>query len=231
MMKKDKLLKLMNISPTQMSEITDTVAEAEKKTTGEIALAVVYQSDSYAFVELFIAFCAAFTAFFILFLCSAPIWNLLERTVWFPSPAQLTAVIGGGAAAVVLIVYFLVNIPAVDRLIIPDTLKNRRVYARALQHFVESGVYKTAEHSGVLIFVSVLERKVFVIADSGIAEKVAQNEWDGICKIMTEGLKKRSAAQAFADSVKECGRILQQHFPSKAENPNELPDGLIFLES
>jgi len=166
-----------------------------------------------------------------LFLCSAPIWNLLERTVWFPSPAQLTAVIGGGAAAVVLIVYFLVNIPAVDRLIIPDTLKNRRVYARALQHFVESGVYKTAEHSGVLIFVSVLERKVFVIADSGIAEKVAQNEWDGICKIMTEGLKKRSAAQAFADSVKECGRILQQHFPNKAENPNELPDGLIFLES
>ena len=91
-------------------------------------------------------------------------------------------------------------------------------------------VDKTAEHSGVLIFVSVLERKVFVIADSGIAEKVAQNGWDGICKIMTDGLKKRSAAQAFADSVKECGRILQHHFPNKAENPNELPDGLIFLE-
>ena len=155
----------------------------------------------------------------------------MERTVWFPSPAQLTAVIGGGAAAVVLIVYFLVNIPAVDRLIIPDTLKNRRVYARALQHFVESGVYKTAEHSGVLIFVSVLERKVFVIADSGIAETVAQNEWDGICKIMTDGLKARNAAQAFVDSVQECGRILQHHFPNKAENPNELPDGLIVLES
>ena len=41
-MKKDRLLKLMNISPIQMREIADTVAEAEKKTTGEIALAVVY---------------------------------------------------------------------------------------------------------------------------------------------------------------------------------------------
>ena len=57
----------MNISPIQMREIADTVAEVEKKTTGEIALAVVYQSDSYAFVELFIACCAAFLSFFILF--------------------------------------------------------------------------------------------------------------------------------------------------------------------
>ena len=229
-MKRNRLLKLMNISPTQMREIANTVAEAEKKTTGEIALAVVYQSDSYAFVELFIAFCAAFLSFFILFLCSAPIWNLLERTVWFPSPTQLTAVIGGGAATVVFIVYLLVNIPAIDRLIIPNTLKNRRVYARALQHFVESGVYRTTEHSGVLIFVSVLERKVFVIADSGVAAKVAQTEWDGICKIMTGGLKEHQAAHAFISAVKECGKILQEHFPNKAENPNELPDGLVILE-
>ena len=229
-MKRNRLLKLMNISPTQMREIANTVADVEKKTTGEIALAIVYQSDSYAFVELFIAFCASFLSFFILFLCSAPIWNLLERTVWFPSPAQLTAVIGGSAATVVFIVYLLINIPAIDRLIIPNTLKNRRVYARALQHFVESGVYKTTEHSGVLIFASVLERKFFVIADSGIAAKVAQNEWDGICKIMTDGLKEHQAAHAFISAVKECGRILQEYFPNKEENPNELPDGLVVLE-
>ena len=205
-MKRNRLLKLMNISPTQMREIADTVAEAEKKTTGEIALAVVYQSDSYAFVELFVAFCASFLSFFILFLCSAPIWNLLERTVWFPSPAQLTAVIGSGAAIVGFIVYLSVNIPAIDRLIIPNDLKKRRVYARALQHFVESGVYKE------------------------IAAKVAQNEWDGICKIMTDGLKEHQAAHAFISAVKECGRILQEYFPNKEENPNELPDGLVVLE-
>ena len=154
----------------------------------------------------------------------------MERTVWFPSPAQLTAVIGSGAAIVVFIVYLLVHIPAIDRLIIPNDLKKRRVYARALQHFVESGVYKTTEHSGVLIFASVLERKFFVIADSGIAAKVAQNEWDGICKIMTDGLKEHQAAHAFISAVKECGRILQEYFPNKEENPNELPDGLVILE-
>ena len=67
----------MNISPIQMREIADTVAEVEKKTTGEIALAVVYQSDSYAFVELFIACCVAFFYFFIVFLFYAPIRSVL----------------------------------------------------------------------------------------------------------------------------------------------------------
>jgi len=230
-MKKDTLLKLLKIESVQLEEIKRAVAQAEKTTSGEIALAAIYQSDSYAFVELFIAFCTAFIAFFILFLCSTPIWELLERTVWFPSPQQLTAVIGIAAALIVLVTYFLVNIPTIDRFIVPDKLKTRRVYARALQHFVESGVYKTAAHTGILIFVSVLERKVFVFADSGITEKVPQAEWDRICKIMTGGLKAHKAAQAFISAAEECGKILQRHFPNnKEDNPNELPDGLVVLE-
>lgn len=70
-MKKDTLLKLLKIEPVQLEEIKRAVAQAEKTTSGEIALAAIYQSDSYAFVELFIAFCTAFIAFFILFLCSS----------------------------------------------------------------------------------------------------------------------------------------------------------------
>jgi len=229
-MKKERLLKLLNIKPIQLEKIAHTVAEAEKTTSGEIALAAVYQSDSYAFVELFMAFCLVFVSFFVLFLFSDPIWAFLERTVWFPSPAQLTAVIGVAAASIVLLAYLLLNVPAIDRLIIPKRLKNRRVYARALQHFVESGVYKTAEHTGVLIFVSILERTVFVIADSGVSEKVPQSEWNRICTIMTDGLKARNTMRAFMSATEECGKMLQQHFPSKKSNPNELPDGLILLE-
>ena len=87
-MKRNRLLKLMNISPTQMREIADTVAAAEKKTTGEIALAVVYQSDSYAFVELFIAFCASFLSFLFCFYALPPFgtcWNALCGSRLLPS--------------------------------------------------------------------------------------------------------------------------------------------------
>lgn len=229
-MKRHKLLKRLNINTAQLEQIKTAVAEAEKTTTGEIALAAVYQSDSYAFFELFAAFCTTFVSFFILFLFSNPIWKLLERTFWYPAPSQLTAVIGLAVICIVAMVYILLNIPAIDRLIIPHKLKERRVYARALQHFVESGVYKTADRTGILIFISVLERRIFVIADSGINEKVPQSRWDGICKIMADGLKAKHTAKAFITATEECGKILQEHFPNKIKNPNELADGLVILD-
>jgi len=229
-MKHDKLLKRLNINKAQLEQIKTAVAETEKTTTGEIALAAVYQSDSYAFVELFAAFCTAFVSFFILLLFSNPIWKLLDRTFWYPAPSQLTAAIGFAVICITAAVYLLLNIPAIDRLIIPRKLKERRVYARALRHFVESGVYKTADRTGILIFISVLERKIFIIADSGINEKVLQNQWDGICKIMTNGLRTKNTAKAFITATEECGKILQKYFPTKIKNPNELADGLVILE-
>ncbi len=230
-MKREKLMKLLGIGSEQLDAIRTAVSATEKETSGEIALAAVYQSDSYAFVELTAAFCTAFAAFFILFLFSNPIWVFLEHTVWVPAPSQLTAVIGIGTAFTVLVTYFIMNIPAVDRLIIPDALKTRRVYARALQHFAESGVYRTAEHTGILIFISVLERKVFVIADAGIIEKVPQTEWERVCGIVTGGLKAGTTADALISAIKECGSMLHRHFPITGDNPNELPDGLVLLES
>ena len=230
-MKREKLLKLLGVDSTQVEAVQTAVAAAEKETSGEIALAAVYQSDSYAFVELTAAFCTAFAAFFILFLFSNPIWTFLEHTVWVPAPSQLTAVIGIGTALTVLVTYFIMNIPAVDRLIIPNAVKGRRVYARALQHFAESGVYRTAEHTGILIFISILERKVFVIADAGITEKVPQADWERVCGTITGGLKAGATADALISAIKECGRMLHQHFPVTGDNPNELPDGLVLLES
>lgn len=229
-MKQNTVLKRLNINTIQLEQIKTAVADAEKTTTGEIALAAVYQSDSYAFVELFTAFCTAFVSFFILFLLSDPIWKLLDRTFWYPAPSQFTAVIGLAILCIVIIVYIFLNIPAIDRFIIPRKLKERRVYARALQYFVESGIYKTADRTGILIFISVLERKIFVIADSGINEKVPQSRWDGICKIMADGLKTKQAAKAFITATEECGKILQEHFPNKTKNPNELANGLVILE-
>lgn len=229
-MKKDALLKKLNLNSAQLEEIKKAVATAEEKTTGEIALAVVPQSNSYAFVELTVAFCVAFVSFFVLFLFSASIWQFMEQVFWCPAPWLLIGVIGFAVIVIVLFTYLLLNIPIIDRLIIPNKLKEKRVYIRALQHFVESGVYRTAEHTGILIFVSLLEKKIFVIADAGINEKVEDGQWAKINAIIGDGLKSKNSAKAFINATEECGRILAEHFPNKKQNPNELSDGLVVLE-
>ena len=186
-MENKRILNKIHITNKDLDLIKNAVAEAEKTTNGEIALAVIPQSDSYSFVELFAAVCLAFISFFVMLYFGNGIWQLLEAKLWYPSPKTLTAVIGAGVLVVMLLFFLLINIPALDRLIISNRIKEARVYARALRHFVECGIYKTAERTGILIFVSILERKVFIIADSGIAEKVEQNTWNGICGIITSG--------------------------------------------
>ncbi|MGI0518289.1 TPM domain-containing protein [Treponema denticola] len=229
-MENKRILNKIHIKPKDLDLIKNAVAEAEKTTNGEIALAVIPQSDSYSFVELFAAVCLAFISFFVMLYFGNGIWQLLETKLWYPSPKTLTAVIGAGVLIIMLLFFLLINIPALDRLIIPKKIKEARVYARALRHFVECGIYKTAERTGILIFVSILERKVFIIADSGIAEKVEQNTWNGICGIITDGLKSKNTANSFCKAVEECGKILAEHFPKTSGNPNEYHDGLVILD-
>ena len=216
-MENKRILNKIHIKLKDLDLIKNAVAEAEKTTNGEIALAVIPQSDSYSFVELFAAVCLAFISFFVMLYFGNGIWKLLETKLWYPSPKTLTAVIGAGVFVVMLLFFLLINIPALDRLIIPKKIKEARVYARALKHFVECGIYKTAERTGI-------------IADSGIAEKVEQNTWNGICGIITDGLKTKNTAESFCKAVEECGKILAEHFPKTAGNPNEYPDGLVVLE-
>ncbi|TWI77028.1 putative membrane protein [Treponema putidum] len=109
--------------------------QRRKKTNGEIALPLIPRSDSYSFVELFAAVCLAFISFFVMLYFGNGIWKLLETKLWYPSPKTLTAVIGAGVFVVMLLFFLLINIPALDRLIIPKKIKEARVYARALKHF------------------------------------------------------------------------------------------------
>lgn len=227
---RDKILRKINVKEQDCEVIKAAVAEAEKTTNGEIAIAVIPQSDSYSFVEMFAAVCFSFLSFFILLYFGNAIWSLLEKLLWYPSPKTLAAVIGVGVWVIMLAFFLVVNIPAIDRFIIPNRIKEQRVYARALRHFVECGIYKTAERTGVLIFISILERKVFIIADSGISEKVDKNVWDSICGIITKGIKSKDTTTSICTAVEQCGKILSEYFPKTIGNPNEYPDGLAVLE-
>ena len=132
--------------------------------------------------------------------------------------------------AALVIAFYLANIPAIDRIIIPGGVKISCVNHRSMRYFAESGVYDTAEHSGILIFVSYMERQVRIIADRGISEKISQDLWNLIADELAENLKKGESTLAFTTAISKCGELLAENFPPHEENPNELADGLVILE-
>ena len=95
---------------------------------------------------------------------------------------------------------------------------------RAHQVFSELGVWDTAENSGVLIYVQLVDRRIEIVADRGIAAKVAQTEWDAICRAMERGFKQNQYEAGALAAIQAVTAILARHFPAGPVNPNELSD-------
>lgn len=230
-MKYNTLLKKLKLKDEDFKAIKDAVASAEAKTTGEIAVAVTAESGRYCFWELL---AADFFGVLVL-ICMLPfadkILALYHRLYWQNEPEWILPLFFIiSCLASVVIAFYAANIPAVDRLVIPRSVRRTCVTNRAFRYFAESGVYDTAEHSGILIFVSYMERQVRIVADSGISKHISQDLWNLIADELAENLRKGEAAKAFTTAIEKCGELLAENFPPHEENPNEIPDGLVILE-
>ena len=226
-----QLNKKLNLKQKDFDEIKKAVEQAENKTSGEIALAVTAESDSYAEWELIAAGITALALFLCVFPMSAQIYAWLDLHFWQIEPWYLCLFYAGLSPVAVVVLYFLYNIPFIDALVIPAGVKSKAVTNRALRYFAESGVYCTDNHSGILIFVSWFEKQVRIVADRHISEKVSEDLWNIIADEIAENMGKGSAKDAFISAVEKCGQLLAENFPSESEKKNQLKDGLVILEN
>ena len=95
---------------------------------------------------------------------------------------------------------------------------------RARQVFGQLGVWDTEGNSGVLIYVQLVDRRIEIVADRGIAARVKQPEWDAVCRAMERAFKAGEYEAGALAAIQAVTAILAQHFPPGAANPNELSD-------
>lgn len=100
---------------------------------------------------------------------------------------------------------------------------------RAVELFASERVWDTAENSGILIYVELADHRVEILADRGIAARVAQAEWDVICRAMEDSFRAGQWRQGALAAVARAGELLAAHFPAGESNPNELPDKPLML--
>lgn len=97
-------------------------------------------------------------------------------------------------------------------------------YDRALEVFSNLQVWDTEENSGVLIYLLLADHEVHIIADRGIAKRVAQTEWNSIAEAMQTAFHKGDFRQGSLTGIERISQLLANHFPASDENPNELSD-------
>jgi hypothetical protein len=95
---------------------------------------------------------------------------------------------------------------------------------RAREVFAQLDVWDTEENTGVLLYVQLVDRAIEIVADRGIAARVAQGEWDAICRAMEHAFRQQRYLEGALAAIDAVTRILERHFPARGANPNELPD-------
>ena len=100
---------------------------------------------------------------------------------------------------------------------------------RARQVFAQLGVWDTEENSCVLVYVQLVDRRIEIVADRGIAQRVAQAEWDAVCRAMEQAFKRGQYQSGALAAVGTVTDILARHFPAGPGNRNELPDKPVVL--
>jgi putative membrane protein len=203
--------------------IRQAVEEAENGTSGEIATMVVDQSDRYLEAEVLGGvLVAAFVALALsISLHYAAVWSHLpiDMTIWSYVPLVCILYVPGRLLFVRSV-----------RLKLPFVNKKRMaatVQERAVRAFYEKGLYRTRDENGILIFISLLEHKVWILGDRGVDRRIEPETWAALAHEVSGGIREGRACQALREVIGKCGRILAEHFPRKVDDTNELTDELI----
>lgn len=202
---------LFNEEETQ--RIESTVEKVEKRTSGEIVPMVVDESYDYPRAEILgaglFSLAAAVTLSWAFF--GESLWHFLWlfALCYFPFKCLIR------------------RVPTLRRrLIHPDEI-SAEVEEKAVVSFLEQGLHHTRDETGILILISLFERRVHVLADRGINDVVPPNSWDEIVQIITDGIHRGDTCNALCAAIESCGQLLEEHFPIKVDDTNELPNLII----
>lgn len=200
-------------SNEESGAIEAAVRDAEFRTIGEIAVMVVDSSDEYLHADTIggILFSGALSFFgaVAFFQSELVLYIVLTALLFFPCRL------------------FVRSFPVIKSEFISPRKKRDAVRIRALRAFTEKGLYRTQAQTGVLFFLSLMERTVWVLADKGIYEKIRQEQLDRFAATVSQGVREGRASQALRQAITEAGTLLAEHFPVKPGDKNELSDSLI----
>ncbi len=197
-------------SEEEKKQIEAAVKEAESRTSGEIVPMVVDQSYDYPRAEIIGG--GLFSLGAGIFLS----WAFGGESIWIFLPIFLA-----GYFPFKLLIR---NIPALKRNLISSEEIAEEVEEKALVSFVEQGLHHTRDETGILILISLFEKRVHVLADRGINKVVPLHTWEEVVKTVTDGIHDARTCEALVAAIRRCGDLLEESFPVKKDDTDELPN-------
>lgn len=192
--------------------VASAIRSVEARTRAELVAVVAHEAESYHHVPMLWAALVALALPPVAQLAGAP-WTATEFSLLQLAVFVALASLGWWSP--------------VRMALVPPKVKKARATRLAREQFFLQRLHETEGRTGVLIFVSIAERHVEIIADIGISKLVGNEVWQRAVDHFVVNVKAGRIAEGFIGAIEQCGGVLIGHFPADGRNPDELPDRLI----
>ena len=177
----------MHLTPEDHAAVSAAIAEAEKRTCGQIVCVLAHSSSDYAYIPILWASALALVL---------P-WPLIYFTHWSVQKIFLAQLVVFIVAGVIF------SWTPLRMMFVPRPLQRAQAHRAALEQFVVRRIANTKNRCGLLIFVSLAEHYARIIADDGIAQKVHNAEWQAAIDALTAHMRDGRIAAGFIAAI-EC---------------------------
>ena len=224
---------MQRLSQQDHDLVNAAVTAAERESDGEIVVILAPRSDAYHDVALHYALLAVLIVPAALALVPQGFVDrvaalMLGWNAEFSRGVLMLALFVLMTLAFLLVRLLLANMK-LRLALTPGQSKTRRVHRRAVELFRARCELKTRGRTGVLIYLSLAERRAEILADKAIADQVEPEVWGEAMAELVDEVKAGRPGAGLAKAVELVGAVLARILPPKSDNPNELPDRLIEL--
>lgn len=187
----------------------ESVRSVEAVTAAEVVVAVRKSSGHYGILAYHFGFGLAACAVLYLLLSPEPYGGAA-----FALDALLAFALGSLLAA---------NLDTLRRMLARSRRLDENVSRAAKATFFELGISRTSGRNGILVYVSLFERRCVVLTDIGIESAALEPGWSEIAAVLNQALARRNVLE-FCAALKSMGPILARAYPRSADDVNELVD-------
>jgi len=223
----------VKMSDDDHDRVSAAIATAEGQTAGEIVAVITETSDPYHDVALHWAVLAliAVLAWAAAWPAALEWWRETLLGGWRTEPSlrELLTFLMILAVFKFTAVLLILRYRPLRLFLTPGNTKTRRVRRRALTVFKAAAERRTAGRTGILIYLSMRERRAEIIGDAAITSVTTPETWGEAMAVLLADVREGRVADGMVAAIGKIGTVLAEHFPRAPDDRNEIPDKLIEL--
>jgi putative membrane protein len=197
-------------TPEARKRVGQAVEAIESETSAEIVVTVRKCAGQYSQTDLFVGSILSLVALVYMLFDSATF-----DVSWMPINVMVAFIIGAGAT---------LEIKPLRRFLTPSSLLRQSATTAARAAFYDLGISRTTGRTGVLVFVSIFERRIEVVPDIAVKPEDLGAEWNAALTALQAAMGASPDFDGFLKALATIKAPLARALPIQPDDVNELPN-------